>query len=31
MAGTYLDTSVVGLNVMGDGDFYDLALAVAEE
>ena len=31
MAGTYLDTSVVGLNVMGDGDFYDLARRVNAE
>ena len=31
MAGTYLDTSVVGLNVMGDGDFYVLARRVNAE
>lgn len=31
MAAGYMDTSVVGLNVMGDGDFYDLARRVNAE
>ena len=31
MARTYLDTSTVGLSVMGEGDFYDLARRVNSE